>query len=149
MLTWEYSKITRERERATYNICYNCEPSCRIEQSCCDYIAKENRDVNAAKENSGPQYFTWYFFFRENEIMNYLYIMGWTNYRFEWLWILIFCFFFWITYLLLAFRPGFVFVWVIYLCYLIFILVIFFKRIRIMFEGHDYFWSNSMSTIFL
>ena len=52
----------RERESAIDDTCYNYEPSCKGEQSCCYCKGEEGNAIDTANENSQPQYFSWYFF---------------------------------------------------------------------------------------
>ena len=48
----------RERESAIDDTCYNCELSCRGEQSHCYCKAEESNAIDTANENSQPKYFS-------------------------------------------------------------------------------------------
>ena len=117
-------------------------------------IVKPKKSIIAsiAKENSWLQYFSWIIFSRKNEISDYFYVISWTSYKFEWIFLFLFLnrFFCWIMCSLIVVWSNIVFVWVIFVviwaffcCYLI---IFFFgiKRLRIMFEGKNILKTNLM-----
>ena len=65
------------------------------DDTCCDCKDEKSRTTSDIKENSQPQYISWYHFLWKNkkkEIMDYFYRMGRMSYNLEWLGVFIFCF---------------------------------------------------------
>ena len=116
-------------------------------------IVKPKKSIIAsiAKENSWLQYFSWIIFSRKNEIRDYFYVISWTSYKFEWLFLFPFLnrFFCWIMCSLIVVWSNIVFVWVIFVVIWAFLLLFKFfyfwiKRLRIMFEGKNILKTNLM-----